>query len=58
MPKCDGLKIMWIGKSAAKPRTGEGSTTIPQGSTSQAIGDGSGRHPFWMMIWSILIGNL
>ena len=27
--RCDGLKIKWIGQSAAKLRTGEGSTTIP-----------------------------
>ena len=28
MHKCYGLKSIWIGQSAAKPRTGEGSTTI------------------------------
>lgn len=33
------------GQSAAKPRTEERSTTIPQGSTLQAIGSGSGGHP-------------
>ena len=31
-----------IGQSATKLRIGEGSTTIPQGSTQQAIGCGSG----------------
>ena len=36
---------MW--KSAAKPRIGEGSTTIPRGSTSQAFGDGNGEHLKW-----------
>ena len=28
MPKCECLKTYGIGKSAAKPRIGEGSTTI------------------------------
>ena len=32
------------GQSAAKPRTEERSTTIPQGSTTQAIGVGSGTY--------------
>lgn len=37
------LKIMKIyGQSATKPRIEEGSTTIPKGSTTQAIGVGSG----------------
>lgn len=34
-----------IGQSAAKLRTGERSETIPQGSTPQATGGGSGRRP-------------
>ncbi len=39
------LKIINIGQSATKPRIEEGSTTIPQGSTSQlVIGDGNGEH--------------
>lgn len=56
MGKCDGdesrkkrIDSAWLnpkrrinGQSAAKPRTGEGSTTIPYGSTLQAIGSGSG----------------
>ncbi len=41
--KRDGLKMMWIGQSAAKPRIEEGSTTIAQGSRAQAIGVRSGR---------------
>lgn len=28
MYKREGMKIIWIGKSATKPRTGEGSQTI------------------------------
>ena len=32
------LENVWIGQSAAKPRTGEGSTTILHGVESQAIG--------------------
>jgi hypothetical protein len=32
-----------MGVHAAKFRTGKGSTTIPQGSTSQAIGGGYGK---------------
>ena len=43
MLKCDGLKKIQIGKSAGKLRKGETSTTIPpEGSTLQAIGNGSG----------------
>jgi len=33
----DGLKIILIGQSAAKPRTGEGSTTIPEGSRVKPV---------------------
>ena len=39
------MKIIIIGQSAAKPRIEEGSTTIPDGSTQQAIGCGSGTYP-------------
>ena len=37
--------LFFNGKSAAKPRTEERSTTIPKGSTSQAIGDGNSGRP-------------
>lgn len=40
----DMFEKIRIGQSAAKPRIEEGSTTIPQGSTLQAIGSGSGVH--------------
>ena len=58
MAKCDGYESrkkyvdgIWLnpkccnnGQPAAKLRRGERSETIPQGSTPQAIGGGSGRH--------------
>ena len=41
MGKLEGLKSNDIGQSAAKPRIGEGSTTIPEGSTLTMSGNGS-----------------
>lgn len=35
------LKIIYIGQSATKLRTGERSTTMALASTSQAFGDGN-----------------
>ena len=37
MRERDGLKNIWIGQSATKPRTGEGSTTIPEGSRRHLV---------------------
>ena len=37
MHERNGLKMIWIGQSAAKPRTGEGSTTIPEGSRQELV---------------------
>lgn len=38
MDKLECLKSSNIGQSAAKPRTGEGSQTIPEGSTPTNLG--------------------
>lgn len=38
-------KRLYNRQSAAKPRTEERPTTIPEGSRLQAIGSRSGRHP-------------
>ena len=47
--RADGIRLnpkcLYNGQSAAKPRIGERSTTIPRGSTLQATGSGSGRRP-------------
>ena len=41
MPNRECLKIMKIGQSAAKPRTEEGSTTIPIWEYTQVSGSGA-----------------
>ena len=51
----DGLKMIYIRQSAGKFRTGKSSTTIPYGSTLQAIGSGSGAYSFFKMSNDIVL---